>query len=81
MDRDTDKVMPTSIKSKSPFELAMEISDVYFDIESAARLIANTKKILTENEILSIYENMALSQRLYFLTISNSLRIRININS
>lgn len=81
MDGDTDKVMPTSIKSKSPFELAMEISDVYFDIESAARLIANTKKILTENEILSIYENMALSQRLYFLTISNSLRIRININS
>jgi hypothetical protein len=81
MDRDTDKVMPTSIKSKSPFELAMEISDVYFDIESAARLIANTRKILTENEILSIYENMALSQRLYFLTISNSLRIRININS
>lgn len=37
---------------QSPSELALGISNV-FDIESAARLIGNARKILTENEILS----------------------------
>lgn len=38
---------------QSPSELVLEINDAYFDIESAARLIGNARKILTENEILS----------------------------
>ncbi|MPZ07844.1 MAG: DNA repair and recombination protein RadA, partial [Nitrososphaeraceae archaeon] len=38
---------------QSPSELALEINDVYFDVESAARLIGNTRKILIENKILS----------------------------
>ena len=31
----------------------MEINDAFFDVESAARLIGNARKILTENELLS----------------------------
>jgi hypothetical protein len=38
---------------QSPLDLAMEISDALFDIDSASSLISNAKKILTENEILS----------------------------
>ena len=38
---------------QSPPELAMEISDAFFDVESAARLIGDARKILTEHEILS----------------------------
>lgn len=38
---------------QSPSELALEISDALFDIESASRLIGNARKILTEREILS----------------------------
>jgi DNA repair protein RadA len=36
-----------------PSELACEISDATIDVESAARLIGNARKILTENEALS----------------------------
>ena len=36
-----------------PSELAFEISDVFIDIESAAKLIGNARKILTEKEIIS----------------------------
>jgi DNA repair protein RadA len=36
-----------------PSELAFEISDTSIDIESAARLIGNARKILTENDLLS----------------------------
>jgi DNA repair protein RadA len=36
-----------------PSELAVEISDAFIDVESAAKLIGNARKILTENEILS----------------------------
>jgi DNA repair protein RadA len=38
---------------QTPAELAMEINDAYFDAESAARLIGNARKILTENQVLS----------------------------
>ena len=54
-----DKLRKLSINSvyqlavQSPSELALEISDVLFDIESASRLIGNARKILTEREILS----------------------------
>jgi len=54
-----DKLRELNISSiyqlavQSPLELAMEISDADFDVESAARLIANARKILTENDILS----------------------------
>jgi DNA repair protein RadA len=36
-----------------PSELAFEINDAFVDVESAAKLIGNARKILTENEILS----------------------------
>jgi DNA repair protein RadA len=36
-----------------PSELAFEISDTSIDVESAARLIGNARKILTENDLLS----------------------------
>ena len=36
-----------------PSELAFEINDAFIDVESAAKLIGNARKILTENEILS----------------------------
>jgi DNA repair protein RadA len=36
-----------------PSELAFEISDASIDVESAARLIGNARKILTENDLLS----------------------------
>jgi DNA repair protein RadA len=36
-----------------PSELASEISDTSIDIESAARLVGNARKILTENGLLS----------------------------
>lgn len=54
-----DKLRKLNINSvyqlavQSPSELALEINDVYFDVESAARLIGNTRKILIENKILS----------------------------
>lgn len=54
-----DKLRELNISSiyqlavQSPLELTMEISDADFDVESAARLIANARKILTENDILS----------------------------
>lgn len=38
---------------QNPSELAWELSNNFVDIHSAARLIANARKILTENEILS----------------------------
>jgi DNA repair protein RadA len=38
---------------QSPSELALEIGDTFVDVDSAARLIANARKLLTENEILS----------------------------
>jgi DNA repair protein RadA len=36
-----------------PSELAFDISDASIDVKSAAKLIGNARKILTENEILS----------------------------
>jgi DNA repair protein RadA len=36
-----------------PSELAFEISDAFIDVESAAKLIGNARKILTDNEVLS----------------------------
>jgi DNA repair protein RadA len=54
-----DKLRKLNINSvyqlavQSPSELELEINDVYFDVESAARLIGNARKILTENKILS----------------------------
>jgi len=36
-----------------PAELAFEINDTSIDVESAARLIGNARKILTENDLLS----------------------------
>ncbi len=54
-----DKLRKLNINSvyqlavQSPLELAMVISNAYFDVESAGKLIANARKILTENEILS----------------------------
>jgi DNA repair protein RadA len=54
-----DKLRKLNINSvyqlavQSPFELALEINDSLFNIESAAKLIGNARKILTENEILS----------------------------
>jgi DNA repair protein RadA len=36
-----------------PSELAFEINDAFIDIESAAKLIGNAHKILTENEIIA----------------------------
>lgn len=54
-----DKLRELNISSvyqlavQSPLELAMEISDADFDVESAARLITNARKILTEYDILS----------------------------
>jgi DNA repair protein RadA len=36
-----------------PSELAFVISDAFIDVESAAKLIGNARKILTKNEILS----------------------------
>jgi RecA/RadA recombinase len=36
-----------------PSELAFEIGDAIIDIESAAKLIGNARKILTDNEVLS----------------------------
>jgi DNA repair protein RadA len=36
-----------------PSELAFEISDATIDIDSAAKLVGNARRILTENEILS----------------------------
>jgi DNA repair protein RadA len=36
-----------------PSELAFEINDAFIDVESAAKLIGNARKILTENELLS----------------------------
>ncbi len=36
-----------------PSELAFEISDAFIDVESAAKLIGNARKILTENDLLS----------------------------
>ena len=53
-----DKLRKLNINSvyqlavQSPFELALEINDLFFDIESAAKLIGNARKILTEHEIL-----------------------------
>ncbi len=38
---------------QTPSELALEISDASIDVESAARLIGNARKILTENQVLS----------------------------
>jgi len=54
-----DKLIKLKITSvyqlavQSPPELAMEIGDTFIDVESAARLIANARKILTENDTLS----------------------------
>jgi len=54
-----DRLRKINIKSvyqlavQSPSELALEISDTSVDVDSAARLIANARKTLTENEILS----------------------------
>ncbi len=36
-----------------PSDLALEISDASIDVQSAARLIGNSRKILTENDLLS----------------------------
>ena len=36
-----------------PSELAFEINDAFVDVESAAKLIGNARRILTDNEILS----------------------------
>ena len=53
-----DKLRKLNINSvyqlavQSPSELALGISDV-LDVESAAKLIGNARKILTENEVLS----------------------------
>ena len=53
-----DKLRKLNINSvyqlavQSPSELALEISDV-LDVELAAKLIGNARKILTENEVLS----------------------------
>jgi len=38
---------------QSPSELALEMSDIFIDVDSAARLITNARKILTQNDILS----------------------------
>ena len=38
---------------QNPSELAGELNNNFVDFHSAARLIANARKILTENEILS----------------------------
>jgi DNA repair protein RadA len=38
---------------QNPSELALELNNNFVDIHSAARLIANARKILTQNEILS----------------------------
>jgi DNA repair protein RadA len=54
-----DKLRKLNINSVSqlavqiPSELAFETSDTSIDIESAARLIGNARKILTENDLLS----------------------------
>jgi DNA repair protein RadA len=54
-----DKLRKLNINSvyqlavQSPLEFAMGISSADFDVESAAKHIANARKILTENEILS----------------------------
>jgi DNA repair protein RadA len=41
------------LAAQIPSELAFEISDTSIDIESAARLVGNARKILTENDLLS----------------------------
>jgi DNA repair protein RadA len=38
---------------QSPFELALEFEDTSLDVESASTLIANARKILIENKILT----------------------------
>jgi DNA repair protein RadA len=54
-----DKLRKLNINSvhqlavQTPSELAFEISDTSIDVESAARLIGNARKILTENDLLS----------------------------
>ena len=41
-----------------PSELAFEISDIAIDVESAAKLIGNARKILTENELENTIKNI-----------------------
>ena len=54
-----DRLRKLSINSvyqlavQNPIELAMEFDDTSLNVESAATLIANARKILTENEILT----------------------------
>jgi DNA repair protein RadA len=38
---------------QSPFELVREYEDTSLDVESASKLIANARKILTENKVLT----------------------------
>jgi DNA repair protein RadA len=38
---------------QSPFELAREYEDMSLNVESASKLIANARKILTENKVLT----------------------------
>jgi DNA repair protein RadA len=54
-----DKLRKLNINSvyqlavQSPTELALEIEDTSLKVESASRLIANARKILTDNDVLS----------------------------
>jgi DNA repair protein RadA len=71
-----DKLRKLNIKSvyqlavQIPSELAFEPNDISVDVESAAKLIGNARKILTESEILSKE----------FLTADDMLEKRTNVS-